>query len=92
MSVGFLDKLKSFKKDDVPDRIVNAVDSFIKETPELTVEEVRKGSQDAVSLCKWTYAIVNYAKVAKQVEPKRKKVGDMQAELNKAQNELNQKA
>ena len=28
MSVGFFDKLKSFKKDDVPDKVVKAMDKF----------------------------------------------------------------
>lgn len=36
MSVGFLDKLRTFKKDEVPEKIIKAVDDFIKKSPELT--------------------------------------------------------
>ncbi|EQD34430.1 axonemal heavy chain dynein type 3, partial [mine drainage metagenome] len=40
---------------------------------------------------KWCMAILNYAKVAKEVEPKKKLVEVMDAELKKAQAELNAK-
>jgi hypothetical protein len=76
MSVGFLEKLRSFKRDEVPERITKALDKFISETPELDKEEVKRSNAAAFSLVKWAYAILNYAKVAKEVEP-RTKLADM---------------
>lgn len=91
MSVGFFEKLKTFKKDDVPDRIIKAMDKFIQENPAFTAESVKSAGVACVSLYKWCMAILNYAKVAKDVEPKKKLVEVMDAELKKAQAELNAK-
>ena len=77
MAVGFLEKLKRFNKDEVPDRIVKALDNFLKDTPELNLDEVKKSSSAGVSLCKWVFAIINYAKVAKEVEPLKKNAENM---------------
>ena len=65
ISVGFFEKLKTFKKDDVPEKVVKAMDKFITETPDFTLEVVKNSTAAAVSLFKWCNAILNYAKVAK---------------------------
>ena len=84
MSVGFFDKLKSFKKDDVTERMVKGMDKFIQENPDFTPENVRNSSKACYSLCKWCLAILNYSKVAKEIEPKKVRVEQMDAELKKA--------
>ena len=72
MTGGFLGMLKEFKKDQVSEKIIKAIDKFIVETPEIAIDIVRKQSVAGVSLAKWCYAILNYAKTFKEVEPKRK--------------------
>ena len=92
ISVGFFDKLKNFKRDAVPDKIVKNIDIYIDQNPDLNPPFVlNSGGPAAFSLCKWALAIVNYAKVAKQVEPKKKLVDQMDQELKRAQAELNAK-
>ena len=88
MSVGFFEKLKTFKKDDVPENVVKGMDKFRKENPDFTAENVKNSSKACYSLCLWCLAIGNYAKVAKEIEPKKKQVEAMDAELKKAQAEL----
>ena len=41
MSVGFLDKLKSFNKNDVPDKVVAGVEKFRGEIPEFTLAKIK---------------------------------------------------
>ena len=89
MSGSFFQNLKSFKKDDVPPKVVQAMDKFCAENPDFTPENVKNSSKACYSLCKWCLAIQNYAKVAKEIEPKKKMVEAMDAELKKAQAELN---
>ena len=91
MSVGFFEKLKTFKKDEVKDNLIKALDKFISENPTFTFESVKSAGVACVSLYKWCMAILNYAKVAKEVEPKKLMVEKMDAELKKAQAELNAK-
>ncbi len=92
MSSGnFLDKLKNFNRNDIPKKVVDALEAFKASTPEFALDVVKNQSESALSLAKWAYAIMNYAKVAKDVEPKKKMVDLMDAELKKAQGELNAK-
>ncbi len=84
MSVGFFEKLKSFKKDEVQERIVKAIDKYRDDNPEFTEEKVKAGNSACYSLVKWGFAINNYAKVIKMVEPKRKEVDATQALLKLA--------
>lgn len=53
------------------------MDEFIKQNTDFTPENVRNSSKACYSLCKWCLAILNYAKVAKKVAPKKAKVDEM---------------
>jgi dynein heavy chain len=75
----------------VPERVVKAMDKFQQENTDFTPENVKNSSKACYSLCKWCLAISNYAKVAKEIEPKKKMVEAMDAELKKAQAELQMK-
>jgi dynein heavy chain len=57
MSVGFFDKLKTFKKDEVPERVVKSMDKFLLENPDYTPDNVKTASKACYSLCKWCLAI-----------------------------------
>ena len=88
MQGDFYKSLKTFKKDDVPERIVKAMDKFMQENPDFNPDMVKNASKACFSLCKWALAIQNYAKVAKEIEPKKRQVEIMDAELKKSQAEL----
>lgn len=50
---------------------------FITIKPEFDPICVAQKSQACKSLCMWCRAIDNYSKIAKEVEPRKKKVSDM---------------
>lgn len=91
LTASLQERLKTFKKDDVPERVVKGMDKFIQENPDFTLENVKNSSKACFSLAKWCLAIKNYAKVAKEIEPKKKLVEEMDAELRKAQADLQAK-
>lgn len=93
MSVNFFDKLKGFNKDEIVqnEKLQKAIETFMAEHPDFQPEIVRNASKACFSLCKWCFALVNYAKIAKIVLPKREMVELMQDELKKAQVELQMK-
>jgi dynein heavy chain, axonemal len=86
MQVGFFDKLKGFDKDDFVQNgnLQAAVEAFIVENPDFQPDIVRNASKACFSLCKWCFALTNYAKIAKLVLPKQKLVSIMEEELRKA--------
>ena len=77
MATNFIDKLKNFNRNEIPEKVTKSLDKFQKETPEFDLDIVKNQSEAALSLAKWAYAIINYAKVYKDVEPKKKLVDVM---------------
>ena len=57
----------------------------------MSADSVKSASKAGISLYKWALAIKNYAKVAKEIEPKKKEVEYMDAKLRVAQAELQAK-
>ncbi|PHJ15712.1 atpase family associated with various cellular activities domain-containing protein, partial [Cystoisospora suis] len=89
-----MNKLKNYDKDHLPAGIMKKLDKLL-QRPDYTPEQVGKQSVAAMSLCMWTIAIQKYAKVAKEVLPKREKLAEMNdmlekanAQLSRAQNRL----
>ncbi len=54
------------------------------EHPDFQPDIVKNASKACFSLCKWCFALTNYAKIAKLVIPKKKMVEIMEEELKKA--------
>ena len=73
--MGFLDRLKEYDKQALADK-----DALLKKLrvvtkkPEFDVEEIGKKSVACKSLAMWVKAMDNYARISKEVEPKKKKV------------------
>ena len=73
--MGFLDRLKEYDKQALADK-----DALLKKLrvvtkkPEFDVEEIGKKSVACKSLAMWVKAMDSYAKISKEVEPKKKKV------------------
>ncbi|CAG9323486.1 unnamed protein product [Blepharisma stoltei] len=75
----FLDTLMKFPKDSIKPVTLKKLKNKIASLPDFTPEKVGGQNVASKSLCEWVYAIVNYAQVSKEVEPKRKRL----EELNK---------
>jgi len=86
----FIQDLKTYDKDNIPEKTLKHLTKYVTK-PEYTVEAVGNQSKAAKSLCMWTYAMDTYSKVAKEVEPKKAKVAELNAQLAKANGELKAK-
>lgn len=87
VDMGFIDKLKNFDKNNVPDTVLRKLRLSINK-PEFDPYNIGKVSMACKSLCLWARAIDNYSKISKVVEPKKKKVAEMQAKLDVKLKEL----
>ena len=85
--MGFIDKLKNFDKNNVPDTVLRKLRLSINK-PEFDPYNIGKVSMACKSLFLWARAIDNYSKISKVVEPKKKKVAEMQAKLDVKLKEL----
>ena len=90
----FLQQIKSYDKDNVPQAQVNKIKKYV-DNKEFDPESVRKVSSAAAALCIWVHAIYIYANVAKEVDPKRRRLkeatmilAEKQAGLKAAQEAL----
>eukprot|EP01138_Halocafeteria_seosinensis_P006356 gb/GECG01006497.1/.p1 GENE.gb/GECG01006497.1/~~gb/GECG01006497.1/.p1 ORF type:complete len:3153 (+),score=416.35 gb/GECG01006497.1/:1-9459(+) len=86
----FMEALKNYDKDNIPQNILKKLKKYV-EDPTMQVDVVSKVSKAATSLCMWCHAMDVYAKVAKEVEPKRERLNKMNAELDKADKDLKEK-
>eukprot|EP00960_Hanusia_phi_P050219 760078-Hanusia_phi.AAC.2 len=91
----FLSSLETYDKDNIPEKSLKSLQKYIN-NPEFVPDKVEKISKAAKSLCMWVRAMDVYARVAKNVEPKKKKlmeaekmVADMSALLARKTQELN---
>ena len=86
----FLENLKTYNKDSIPEKILKKVRKYIKMSsfkPEIILSKSKAGE----SICKWCIAIVNYSDVMKIIKPKQKALKEAQVGLNKAKAELSEK-
>ncbi|TYZ68618.1 hypothetical protein PybrP1_002809 [[Pythium] brassicae (nom. inval.)] len=75
-----LAELKEYDKDSIAPAILKRVRKYI-ESPEFAVDEVKKVSRAAMSLCMWVHAVDTYARVHKDVAPKRQRLAEMNTVL-----------
>lgn len=76
----FLETLQTFDKDNIPATTVEKVRPYM-ELKEFDPEVVKKASKAAFGLCSWVRAMEAYDRVAKVVEPKRKRLHEAEAEV-----------
>ncbi|RHY30280.1 hypothetical protein DYB32_004445, partial [Aphanomyces invadans] len=86
----FMQELKEYDKDNIPPATLKKIRKYT-ESPEFAVEEVKKVSKAAMSLCMWIHAMDVYAKVVKEVGPKRDRLNQMNAVLQDANGKLAKK-
>lgn len=73
-------ELKEYDKDSIAPAVLKRMRKYI-ESPEFAVDEVKKVSRAAMSLCMWVHAVDTYARVYKDVAPKRQRLADMNTVL-----------
>ena len=88
MSQGnFLSSLKLYDKDAISDKQMKKVKAYFRD-PDFNMEVMRKVSVAGAGLLQWVIAIVKYHEVAKNVEPLRNRVRDLEKEKAKSEAEL----
>ena len=87
-NVNFMDRLKNFDKDNIPQKVIAALRKKITDNKEYTPEDVFTKNRASASLCKWTLAMDKYAKVAKEVEPLKQHVAQMNEQMEEANAKL----
>ncbi|KAG7394155.1 hypothetical protein PHYBOEH_005588 [Phytophthora boehmeriae] len=83
----FMIELKEYDKDNIPAATLKRIRKYI-ENPDFAVDEVKKVSHAAMSLCMWVHAIDTYARVFKEVAPKRQRLVEMNSVLAGANSKL----
>ena len=86
----FMKQLLNYDKDNIDDKTLSALKRFTL-NPEFVPENVENVSKAAKGLCMWVRAVDTYAGVAKEVEPKRKRLKEADELLQVAQSSLAEK-
>ena len=86
----FTEQLLNFDKDNIDPKRLKTLQKYVT-MEEFTAESVGKVSKAAKGLCMWCRAMDVYARVAKDVEPKKAKLSEANAQLDKAMSALNEK-
>ena len=76
----FLNRLKSYDKDNIPPRIVTTIRNTYLTDATFTPENAKRASPAAEGMCKWVHAMSSYDKVAKVVAPKKAKLAEAEAQ------------
>jgi len=79
----FLDKLKTYDKDNIPAATLKKVAKYIAD-PTMEASAVQRVSKAAGGLALWVHAMDVYSKVAKEVGPKKAKLAEMNRILSEA--------
>ncbi|PNH00034.1 Dynein heavy chain 7, axonemal, partial [Tetrabaena socialis] len=80
MEFDFLESLRKYDKDHIPAEVVMRIRPYVQD-PEFQPDIIEKQSLACAGLCKWVVAIEKYDKVIKEVEPKRQKLREAEAQL-----------
>ena len=83
----FLRSLVEFDKDGIKEKQMKAIREYTKD-PKFNPEEVMKISTAGAGLLKWVFAMINYNKVARMVNPKRAAVANAEKTLKIKESEL----
>ena len=90
--IKFLEKLKKYEKDSIPQDILNAVNKLGVNSPEIfNTARITNSNRAAGGLAKWCQALYRYAEALKVVRPKQAKVDAMTAKYNESMAEVRKK-
>lgn len=80
----FLDRLMKYDKDNIEPKILSKIRGKYIDHPLMKPEDVQRKSAAAGPMCSWVHAVNTYSLVAKDVEPKKKRLAEMNAQLDEA--------
>eukprot|EP00961_Rhodomonas_salina_P038056 511646-Rhodomonas_salina.1 len=86
----FMDQLLTLDKDNIDNKVIRSLKRYI-DNPDFNPETVGTVSKAAKGLCMWCRAIDVYAAVAREVEPKKARLREADAELASAEATLGEK-
>ena len=86
----FLDQLIKYDKDNIDQKRIKLLQKYI-QMGDFNPDSVGKVSKAAKGLCMWARAMDVYARVAKDVEPKKAKLAEANQQLDTAMSTLNEK-
>lgn len=86
-TMGFIDKLKKYEKDKIKDKWISGIKKYTKRK-DFTPEAMMAKSRAAAGMLTWVLAICGYHAVAKNVEPLRIKVRNMEKAAAQGEKEL----
>ncbi|EDV29711.1 uncharacterized protein TRIADDRAFT_18356 [Trichoplax adhaerens] len=87
---GFLKRLIDFDKNNIPEVVLKKLKKYV-ENPRFIPEVVERTSKACKSMCMWVRACDLYAKVYREVEPKRIRLAAAEAELDETNKALAEK-
>lgn len=82
-----LKSLKEYDKDNIPPAVIKKIRKYFT-MPEFDINQIKKTSRAAHSLCSWIYAIESYDRVAKLVQPKKEALARARAEYKRVKEGL----
>lgn len=88
-STRFIDSLKNYDVNKIKDKMARKVRAYLK-NPKFTAEAMQGISKAAAGMLKWVQALVTYYDVAKNVEPLRQRVFEMEKEAARSEKALKQ--
>ncbi|XP_052264555.1 dynein axonemal heavy chain 3-like isoform X1 [Dreissena polymorpha] len=87
----FLDKLKTYDKDNIAPPVIKKIREKYIPNPEFDPVVIKNASTACEGLCRWVKAMDIYDRVAKVVAPKKIKLAEAQGELALQMDKLNEK-
>ena len=84
LNLNFIETLKTFPRDNISSKTLNKLRNKISSNPSFTPEKVGQQNYASKSLCFWVFAIDNYSKVVKEVQPKKDKLDKMNNTMNES--------
>jgi dynein heavy chain, axonemal len=91
LASNFFAKLKSYDKDNIPPKVVAALDKYVNNYPNFKPEIVKQSTEALKSLCEWVLAIQTYTKVVKKIEPLKENLKIMNEKFSIADAKLKEK-
>ncbi|CEM19434.1 unnamed protein product [Vitrella brassicaformis CCMP3155] len=86
----FMQQLKEYNKDAISNKLMQQAQKYIT-MEDFNPQKVSTVSKAATSLCMWVKAMDTYAKVARNIEPKKERLRGAEASLKAAEDKLAQK-
>jgi len=80
----FLERLMKYDKDNIDPKPLAKIRSKYIDHPLMKTEDVQRKSAAAGPMCSWVHAVNTYSLVAKDVEPKKQRLAEMNAQLDEA--------